>query len=237
MLLVICTSKRRGALCAAVIALVAGCASGEIARSAADAKGESAPATTSAAPPASPQASPPPPASAPGAAEPTGTTALTGAVISSKENQGWTDDRILAVLVAANDADLEQADLAVERARDVRVRRLAEHLAGDVRILGGKARDLAERIGKTDTPERLEIDVEHGGYLVAMRDAPPEKFDAAYLRAQIEETQSLLRLIDDDLLASAKDPAVAALVREIRAGAAYHLATARSIQVTSAQSR
>jgi len=216
----------RATLRVAAAIVLAGCAS----TSAPPAPKMAAPSPASAPAPEAPQAA---------SADRASTTGLTGAVVSSNEappQAGWTDDRILMILVASNEADLEQAELAGERARDVRITRYAEHLRNDDNVLGQRARELADRFGKRDSAERLEIDVEHGGFLVAMRDAPPENFDDVFLKAQIEQGSSLLRLIDEQLLPAAKDADVVALLRETRAGTAYHLSVARSIRVGSVHS-
>src|SRR5258706_8894595 len=144
----------RAALCVAGIVVFAGCAGSTGSRAPASAP---EPANVARASPA--EASPAESTAQPGsAADHAGTTGLTGAEVSTTEapSSGWTDDRIVAILVAANAADLEQATIAGERARDVRISRYAEHLRNDDHVLGERARALAERIGTRDSAERLE---------------------------------------------------------------------------------
>src|SRR5689334_9280594 len=115
----------RATLCVAAAVLMMGCASPSIARAIAPAPAAPEPVASSS------------PSQA-GSAEATGTTGLTGAVVSSTEAPAkeWTDDRILAILVAANAADLEQATLAAERGHDVRVAKYAEHMRNDDHVIG-----------------------------------------------------------------------------------------------------
>lgn len=216
----------RATLCVVIVVGLAGCAS----TGSASGAGEAPP----------PRAAPTHPAPAPdkALAERAGTTGLTEAVVSTSDapTSEWTDAQIVTIVVAANAADVEQAAIARERTRDPRILRFAGHLEGDDHVLGTRARELAERLGKADSPGRLEVDVERGGFLVAMRDAMPERFEAAFLRAQIEQSNSLVRLIDEQLGPAAKSPEVLALLREVRAGAMFHVSMAQAIQAGSSAS-
>jgi predicted outer membrane protein len=153
-------------------------------------------------------------------------TTTTGAIVSAMPQ--WTDAQILTVINAANAADREEAEEAQARSHDPRVMRLVRHLEMDDRGLGARARDIAGRMGTADSAERLEIDVERGGFLMKMREAPPESFDAIFMTAQLKQSKALVQLIDEVLLPAAQTDEVRSLLTEMRAGAALHSSIAES---------
>jgi hypothetical protein len=194
----------------------------------------SAPPPVQSAPPPTPapQAVQAAPAAEPPAADTPGTTALTGATLSTTEPtpQGWSDDQIVGVLVAAYDGDAQEASAALELSHSARISRFAQHMQSDDRVLGERVRAIATRLGTRDSAARLEVDVERAGYVVRMREVPEEKVDSIFLRAQKDQCEGMIQLIDRELLGAARDPELIGLLREIRAGAAQHLDTAKEIE-------
>jgi hypothetical protein len=186
------------------------------------------------APPPSMAATAPPPQDPP-PPNATSSTGLTAATVSTTEPtdpnpNGWTDPQIAAVLVAAADGDAREAAAVLDLTHSQRIQRFAEHMRSDDRILGERVREVAARIGTGDSATRLQVDVERTGFLVAVREAPDERVDTTFLRAQTVQCASLVHLIDTELLGAAQDRELIAVLREVRAGALHHLQTAKDIE-------
>jgi predicted outer membrane protein len=158
-------------------------------------------------------------------------TTVTGGTVSAVPKE-WTDARILGYLAAASAADLEQSQAAKEHARDPRVARFASHLQMDDRVFSARERALIDRLGSDDSPARLGLDVERGGFLMRMSTAGPEAFDAVFVDAMEKQCAGTVQLIDESLMPAVESDDVRALLTEIRAGAESHRAIAHDLAST-----
>jgi predicted outer membrane protein len=218
---------------AASLMVLAACASGGASNAAARDPGvPQSPAPTPA--PASPATTPPAPTTTDAPPSSVSTTGLSGGTVSTttpaEDDSVWTDPKILAVLVAASQGDLEEANTAAELSHSTRIQHFADHMKRDDSVLGEKARELVSRIGTKDSASRLEVDVQRTGFVVAMREAPEEKVDRVFLKAQAQQCAWLVKLIDEQMYLAAKDPELQALLREMRAGAAHHIGVVDEMQ-------
>jgi putative membrane protein len=161
--------------------------------------------------------------------------ALAFAVPSSAAGAGarvFTDAEILGIVGAANQGELQAAALASGRTTNGSVKSFAERMTKDHGDAKAKLTETGMRAGltpaDTDLSNRLTKESSDESRRLGLLNG--SAFDAAYVDAQIADHSALLTDIDEDLIPSAKDPSVAALLRRLRPSVAHHLAMARSLE-------
>lgn len=139
-----------------------------------------------------------------------------------------SDGEIVGVLEAANQGELDLAQVALEKGSDPRVKEFAsqmrqehgqakEKLAGlGIRPVGG---EMSRRIG------------DRGRSAVArLKGLEGATFDRAYVENQVSEHASLLRHIDEKLVPNAREGKLATMLQELRPAVEAHLEHARRLK-------
>lgn len=144
----------------------------------------------------------------------------------------FTDADILGVVGAANQGELEAAELAFGKTENAGVKRFAELMRKD----HGDARERLVDVEAKTGLAPADTELSNGLTKRASDDAGRlgslggDAFDGAYIDASISEHAALLRVFDADLTPGARDASVAALLRELRPVVARHLEMARRLQ-------
>jgi putative membrane protein len=142
-----------------------------------------------------------------------------------------TDAQIVAVTGAANSAEVEQGQLAVEAATNPRVRAFAHHMIRAHREMHKDQSQLEQRLRITpepnDTSSKLFNDATQT--LAQLKDRSGPDFDRAYMASQVKQHKELLNTIDTRLLPNAHDPALRDALRDVREKVKAHLDEAQDI--------
>ncbi len=170
--------------------------------------------------PTQPAAAPPPPP--PAAAPPA--------------HAGPSDPQIAAIVVAANQVDIDAGQLAARAATRPDVRELAALMVTDHTAVNQAAAALVAKLGVT--PEAS--DASRG--LIAAGDAARAKlaaltgpaFDRAYVDNEVAYHQQVIDVVDATLVPSASNAELKALLVGVRPALAAHLAHARHVQAALA---
>jgi len=143
-----------------------------------------------------------------------------------------SDDKILKVAQVANQSEIEAAQLASARAETPAVRDYAKMLVAHHGAAQRRTMRVASQLGlgPSMSPDAEELRTESSKQMEGLRDKQGKEFDRAYLDAQVEAHENVLRLIDSRLEPEAKQPSVKSLVRDLRPTVAKHLDEARSLQ-------
>jgi putative membrane protein len=143
------------------------------------------------------------------------------------------DDRTIVQLAeVASAGELAQARLAIKRASDPEVRRLARMIETDHE----RAQRDATRVRKEEdlppasSPAATRLQSNADATLADLDGKSGAAFDRAYLDALISQHREVLKLIDDRLLPGAKRQGVRALVSNLRPQLQMHLERAQSLQ-------
>src|SRR5687768_15787749 len=93
-----------------------------------------------------------------------------------------TDPQIAAIVVAANQVDIDAGELAKERATDSRVKEFAQRMITDHTGVNTAATELVTRLGVTPEPNAISQQLTQGGEqnLAALRGQSGAAFDGAY---------------------------------------------------------
>lgn len=121
------------------------------------------------------------------------TRAQAGGDVNLPADDALPDGAIVGILSASNRAEVEQGELAVQRARNPEVKRFAELM---VREHASMLRDGgAAPAGAEPSTEEANMRAVHQETMTRLRNANGAAFDRAYLAAQVDAHQSTLETL------------------------------------------
>lgn len=145
-----------------------------------------------------------------------------------------TDPQIAAIVVAANEVDIEAGELARERATNPQVRQFAERMVTDHTAANQQAQELAGRLGVTPEESPTSQQLRQGGQqnLERLRGLSGAEFDRAYIEHEVAYHQQVLDAIDNTLIPNAQNPELRSLLEQTRPVIEAHLNQARQLEGT-----
>lgn len=159
------------------------------------------------------------------AASPSSSLATTDAVA------GLTDANIVAIVIAANHADILYADLALAKSVDPDVRAFASMVRQDHQAVNEAVVALVTRLSVTPVENESSLDLrdDADATRLALRDLEGFAFDSAYGASEVAYHRLLLRVIEGTLLPGAKNSDLRALLLQVRPAVAAHLSHALAL--------
>ncbi|MCL4213993.1 MAG: DUF4142 domain-containing protein [Gemmatimonadales bacterium] len=150
--------------------------------------------------------------SAPGAGTPSSGPAL-------------SDANIAAIVVAANNADILYADLALAKSRDADIRAFATMVKKDHEAVNQAAVALVTRLKVTPVDNEASFDLRDDAETkrLILRELEDFAFDSAYSANEVSYHRSVLGTIDRALIPSASNAELKALLVQVRPAVAAHL--------------
>lgn len=140
------------------------------------------------------------------------------------------DATIVAIFDAANTADVETGDLAVQRGNSKEVRDMGAMFARDHRMVRQQGRDLAKKLGVTPTPPKDDQSAKQQAATMAMlRTKHGADFDKAYLEHEVAFHKAVLDAIDQQLLPAIQNEEVKALVQKVAPAFKAHMMAAEAL--------
>ena len=148
--------------------------------------------------------------------------------------QGPTDPQIAAIVVAANQVDIDAARLVPRHGRDVQVKAFARQMITDHSAVNAAAVKLVTRLHVTPEANATSKQLTDGGAANRKALAPLRgaAFDKAYIDNEVAYHQAVLDAIDQTLIPNAKNAELKALLEQTRPAIAAHLAHAKQIQAS-----
>lgn len=153
------------------------------------------------------------------------TGAPSTAVGSEHASAAITDANIAAIVVAANNADIKYADLALAKSQDADIRKFAMMTKMDHESVNKAAIGLVTRLKVTPVDNQRSFDLRDDAEAkrLLFRDLEGFAFDSAYIVNEVSYHKTLLAAIDDALIPSAKNAELKALLVSVRPAVAAHL--------------
>lgn len=138
---------------------------------------------------------------------------------------GLTDANIAAIVVAANNADILYADLALAKTQDMEVRQFATMVKMDHQSVNEAAGALLKKLGVTPVDNSVSFDLRDDADTkrLILRDFEGAVFDSAYAANEVSYHTTVLGAIDGALIPSAKNSELKALLVQVRPAVAAHL--------------
>lgn len=142
------------------------------------------------------------------------------------------DANIAALVLAANNADVAYAHIALAKAQDPRVKQFAETMINDHSAVNKAATDLVTRLGVTPADNTTSLDLRDKAEEIRdqLREEDGKDFDRAYLRNEIKYHEDVLEMVDKVLIPSAMNGDLRNLLTSVRPAFAAHLEHAKQLQ-------
>lgn len=164
--------------------------------------------------------------------------ALVAGVVWAAAGGGPSDAQIAAIVVTANQVDIDAGKLAKSKAHAKEVREFAQRMITDHTAVNKSATELVEKLHVTPEPNPTSQSLQQGGdqNLANLKKLEGAAFDKAYIDHEVAYHEAVLSALDKTLIPSAQNPELKALLVKVRPAFVAHLDHAKEIQATLAKS-
>ena len=142
------------------------------------------------------------------------------------------DAQIAAIVLAANDIDVENGKFAKKHTKDTQVKEFANRMVTDHKGANNQVKHLAKQLKikpqETDTSKGLKKTADQTRD--RMKKLKGAEFDRAYIDNEVTFHQEVMDTIDKQLLPNAQAPELKTLIGNIRSTVESHLQQAKQIQ-------
>ncbi len=159
--------------------------------------------------------------------------ALTSAAALA-EGAGPTDPQIAAIVVTANQVDIDAGKLAQSRAHSKEVREFAQLMINDHTGVNKSATELVTRLHVAPEPNPTSESLKQGGdqNLANLKGLQGHAFDKAYVDHEVAYHEAVLAAVDKTLIPGAKNADLKALLVKVRPAFVSHLEHAKQLAAT-----
>lgn len=159
------------------------------------------------------------------------------AAAGSVQAAGPNDAQIAAIVVTANQVDIDAGKLAEARAHRHDVRDFARLMVTDHSGVNKQAVALAGKLKVTPEPNSTSQSLQAGGdaNLKSLRALKGKRFDDAYVSHEVAYHEQVLGALDTVLIPSAQNAELKALLVAVRPAFVAHLEHARHLQAALGQ--
>ena len=147
-----------------------------------------------------------------------------------------TDPQIAAIVVTANQVDIDAGKLAQSMTHSPQVRDFAQLMVKDHTGVNQAATDLVTRLHVTPESNPTSESLKQGGEqnLATLHKLSGAAFDKAYVDHEVAYHQAVLDAVDHTLIPSAKNAELKALLVKVRPAFVAHLEHAKTLQASLA---
>ena len=148
--------------------------------------------------------------------------------------QAPTDPQITAIVVAANNTDIDAGKLALKHATNKDVRAFAQQMVTDHSAVNAAATKLVTKLHVTPEANATSKELTAGGVAARAKltAAPKAGFDKAYIDNEVAYHQAVIDAIDKTLIPSAQNAELKTLLVQSRPAFVAHLDHAKQIQAS-----
>jgi len=149
---------------------------------------------------------------------------------------GPTDPQIAAIVVAANQVDIDAGKLAKKHAKNKDVKAFAETMIRDHEAVNKQAKALAKKLKLKPEPNPTSKSLIDGGKknVAALKKLKGAEFDKAYIDHEVAYHEQVLDAINTTLLPNAQNPELKALIEKAVPTFQAHLDHAKQLQTSLA---
>jgi len=146
--------------------------------------------------------------------------------------QGLTDPQIAAIVVTANQVDIDAGKLAASHTKSKEVRQFAQQMVTDHSGVNKQATALVTKLKVKPEPNDTSRSLQKGGdeNLAKLKKLKGAGFDKAYVDHEVEYHQAVLDAIDKTLVPSARNAELKDLLVKVRPAFVAHLDHAKHLQ-------
>ena len=150
---------------------------------------------------------------------------------------GPTDPQIAAIVVTANQVDIDAGRLATTKAHAKEVKAFAQQMITDHTGVNKQATELVTKLKVTPEESDTSKSMKQGGddNLKKLKGLKGADFERAYIAHEVTYHQTVIDALDNTLIPHAKNEELKALLIKVRPAFVAHLEHAKSIQARMAQ--
>jgi putative membrane protein len=154
------------------------------------------------------------------------------------EGAGPTDPQIAAIVVTANQVDIDAGKLAESKGHSKEVKDFAKLMVTDHTAVNKSASDLVTKLHVTPEPNDTSKSLKQGGEqnMAALKKLSGPAFDKAYIEHEVAYHQAVLDAVDKTLIPSAQNAELKALLVKVRPAFVAHLDHAKQVQASLGKS-
>jgi putative membrane protein len=147
---------------------------------------------------------------------------------------GPSDPQIAAIVVTANQVDIDAGKLAKSRSKNPKVKEFANTMIGDHTGVNKQATALVKKLKVKPQPNPTSKSLADGGKknLAALKKLKGAEFDKAYVDHEVAYHQQVLEAINSTLLPNAKNPELKGLIEKVVPAFQAHLDHAKELQTS-----
>jgi putative membrane protein len=148
------------------------------------------------------------------------------------QGSGPTDPQIAAIVVAANQADIDAGKLAESKAHSKDVKAFAQQMVKDHTAVNKSAVDLVNKLGVKPETNPTSESLKQGGEenIANLKAMQGTQFDRAYIDHEVTYHQTVIDALDKTLIPDAQNAELKALLVKVRPAFVAHLDHAKMVQ-------
>jgi putative membrane protein len=154
------------------------------------------------------------------------------------QGAGPTDPQIAAIVVTANQVDIDAGKLAKSKASSKEVKDFAQLMITDHSAVNRSATELVTKLHVTPEPTATSENLQRDGdqNVAALKKLSGSAFDRAYIDHEVVYHQAVLDAVDNTLIPNAKNAELKALLVKVRPAFVAHLEHAKQLQTSLGKS-
>lgn len=150
-----------------------------------------------------------------------------------------SDPQIAAIVVTANQVDIDAGKLATTKAQSKEVKKFAQQMVTDHTGVNDSATALAKKLKLTpeNNPTADSLKADGDANLAKLKGLSGKQFDRAYVDHEVVYHQNVIEALDKTIIPNAKNEELKALLVRVRPAFDAHLEQAKHLQTTLGKSR
>lgn len=151
---------------------------------------------------------------------------------------GPSDPQIAAIVVTANQVDIDAGKLAASKSTSKDVKAFAQLMVTDHTGVNKSATELVQKLHVTPESNPTSQSLQKGGddNLAALKKLSGSAFDRAYVYHEVAYHQAVIDAVDTTLIPSAQNAELKALLVKVRPAFVAHLEHAKQLQSSLSKS-
>jgi putative membrane protein len=168
----------------------------------------------------------------------TAALALAATLTTQARAAGPTDPQIAAIVVTANQVDIDAGKLAKSKSKSKEVKDFAQLMVTDHSGVNKSATELVTKLHVTPEANPTSESLKKGGdeNLANLKKLSGAAFDKAYIDHEVAYHQAVLDAVDKTLIPSAQNAELKALLVKVRPAFVAHLEHAKHLQASLSKS-
>ena len=158
--------------------------------------------------------------------------ALVSATFVAYAQGGPNDAQIAAIVVTANQVDIDAGKLAESKGKNKDVKAFGKMMVTDHSGVNKSAKDLVKKLGVKPEDSPTAESLKKGGQenVAHLKTLKGDAFDKAYIEHEVAYHQQVIDAMDKTLIPSAQNAQLKALLVKVRPAFVAHLERAKKIQ-------